>query len=200
MTKIHEMQRATAAILEDPLPDLPQFSEENLALRFTEKHAADLRYVDAWSKWMRWDGHVWRADNTLAVFDEARAVCRAAAGEVEGERQSTAVRVASAKTVSAVEHLARCDRRHAATGDQWDADQWLLNTPCGAVDLSTGTLRPSRREDYCTKSTAVAPAGDCPLWLKFLDRVTGGDGSLQAFLQRTAGYVLTGSTRTASRP
>jgi hypothetical protein len=34
-----------------------------------------------------------------------------------------------AKTVAAVEALARSDRCIAATTAQWDADPWLLNTP-----------------------------------------------------------------------
>jgi putative DNA primase/helicase len=72
---------------------------------------------------------------------------------------------------------------------------WLLNTPGGVVDLHTGLLRPALREDYCTKTAKVAPGGKCPLWLKFLDDVTNGDKSLQAFLQRVCGYVLTGDTR-----
>ena len=46
-----------------------------------------------------------------------------------------------------------------------------------------------------TKITAVAPGGDCPLWLRFLARITNGDAELQAFLQRLAGYCLTGITR-----
>ena len=33
----------------------------------------------------------------------------------------------SAKTVAAVEMLARSDRRIAATVDQWDRDPWLFN-------------------------------------------------------------------------
>jgi putative DNA primase/helicase len=33
---------------------------------------------------------------------------------------------------------------------------------------------------------------DCPLWMRFLDRVTGGDAALAGYLQRIAGYVLTG--------
>jgi len=43
--------------------------------------------------------------------------------------------------------------------------------------------------------TAAGPGGDCPTWRKFLDRVTGGDEDLQAFLKRMAGYWLTGVTR-----
>ena len=35
----------------------------------------------------------------------------------------------------------------------------------------------------------------CPNWLKFLDTVTGGDVSLQSYIQRVVGYALTGSVR-----
>src|SRR5215472_11499439 len=63
-----------------------------------------------------------------------------------------------------------------------------------AIELRSGTIRPARRDDYCTKSTSVKPGGECPLWLLFLDRVTAGDRDLQAYLQRMAGYCLTGIT------
>jgi phage/plasmid-associated DNA primase len=46
-----------------------------------------------------------------------------------------------------------------------------------------------------TKITAVAPGGDCPLWRRFLTEITGGNKDLEDFLQRIAGYTLTGSTR-----
>ncbi len=103
--------------------------------------------------------------------------------------------IASAKTVAAVERLAKADRRHAATVDQWDAMPWLLNTPDGVVDLRTGQMHRHRPDDYMTKITAVAPGADCPLWDKFLATITDGDTELQAFLQRFAGYCLTGITR-----
>jgi putative DNA primase/helicase len=94
-----------------------------------------------------------------------------------------------------VERLARADRRHAASLEQWDADVWLLNTPGGIIDLRTGELRAGRREDYQTKSTAVAPGVGCSTWLQFLARITAGDAELQAFMQRMCGYALTGVTR-----
>jgi P4 family phage/plasmid primase-like protien len=62
------------------------------------------------------------------------------------------------------------------------------------MELRTGTARPARREDYCTKTTAVAAGGDCPLWRQFLARATNGDAALQSYLQRVAGYCLTGHT------
>lgn len=103
--------------------------------------------------------------------------------------------VASAKTVAAVVRLAKADRRHAATVDQWDADPWLLNTPGGVVDLRTGAIRPHSEGDLMTRLTAVAPRPGCPLWRRFLATVADKDEQLQAFLQRMAGYCLTGITK-----
>jgi putative DNA primase/helicase len=97
--------------------------------------------------------------------------------------------------VAAVERLARSDRRIAATIDQWDADPWLLNTPAGMIDLRTGTMRAQRAGDYMTKLTAIGPRGDCPLFLGFLDRITGSDPELVAYFRRVLGYALTGATR-----
>ena len=135
--------------------------EDAIALRFAEEHAENLRYVAMWSRWLSWNGKLWRFDDTLHAFDRARRICREA-GESD------------AKTVAAVERLAKSDRRLAATIDQWDADPWRLNTPGGVVDLRTGKTHPARPRDYCTKITAVAPGGDCQTWLAFLHRVTGG--------------------------
>jgi putative DNA primase/helicase len=56
-------------------------------------------------------------------------------------------------------------------------------------------LRPHRLNHYLTTTTAVWPGGGCSLWLAFLDRVTAGDKELQSFLQKIAGYALTGSVR-----
>jgi putative DNA primase/helicase len=115
--------------------------------------------------------------------------CRASAEEFD---YKTAIKIASAKTISAVESLARSDRRLAATVDQWDADPWLLNTPDGVVDLKTGILRPHRIEDYMTKITAIGPGGNCPLFLAFLDRIMSGDHEVIRYIQRVFGYGLTG--------
>ena len=173
----------------------PGFSDEDLALKFTRKHRNLLRYVAKWGQWFIWNSSLWIEDETLQAFDLSRAICRKASSACSHPKIRAAV--ASAKTVAAVERLAKADRAHAATTAQWDADPWLLNTPGGVVDLRTGRLRPHRQTDYMTKITAAAPANGaaCPLWHRFLDRVTDGDAELQAFLQRIAGYALTGVTR-----
>ncbi|MGD0420626.1 MAG: phage/plasmid primase, P4 family [Xanthobacteraceae bacterium] len=172
----------------------PAFSDEALALGFAEQHAEHLRYVAVWGRWLRWDGVRWRSDDTLYAFHLARRRCREAAHSCDKPKISATL--ASAKTVAAVERLARSDRRIAATTDQWDTDLWALNTPAGVVDLRTGDRRFAAPHDYMTKVTGVAPDSSCPIptWLRFLDRICGGNAELVAFLQRMSGYALTGVT------
>ena len=172
----------------------PEFSDDALALRFADRHAGELRYVAKWSAWMCWDGMRWQFDDTLNAFNRARLICREVAATCN--KLKLRKELASAKTVAAVERLARSDRRLVATVDQWDADPWLLNTPNSVIDLRTGIMREHHAEDFITRITKVAPNKHaCPLWHAFLKVVTGGDAELQTYLQRVCGYVLTGLTR-----
>ena len=185
----------------DPEAIPPEYSDDSLALAFTARYP-DLRFVAAWGRWYRWDGLRWAEDDTYRVWNDARQLCRRKANEAVGDilltagkRDAIAKSVTSSKTIAAVVTLARVDRQHAATTGQWDTDIWALNTPAGVVDLRTGRIRPADPNEHHTKITAVSPSGDCPGWKAFLLRVLGGDQSLVDYLQRVAGYCLTGSTR-----
>lgn len=167
-------------------------TDDALALSFTSRYSEDWRYCAAWGKWLVWDGRRWQADETLLVHHLIRAICREAALKADSHR--LAAKLAASSTVGGVERLARTDRRHASTSQEWDADLFALNTPGGVVDLRTGRLRPYDRADRMTKLATATPRGDCPRWRAFLADVTGDDADLQAYLQRMVGYCLTGST------
>jgi hypothetical protein len=108
-----------------PLPE--EFSDEQLALQFTALHRVDWRYVALWGKWLQWTATRWRIEDTLRAFELARRVCRAASARASPEK--LARDVAKASTVAGVERLARADRRHARTFDQWNEDDRLFNLP-----------------------------------------------------------------------
>ncbi|WPB83098.1 phage/plasmid primase, P4 family [Sediminicoccus rosea] len=174
------------------------FSDDDIAWSFTDRHHAHLLYVPEWGHWLRWDGARWAKDKTLAVYDMVRRVCRehAHAAQFEGKAgNEKGLAIASAQKVAAVERMARSDPRHVREAELFDADPWALNTPGGVVDLRTGELRPHRQSDHFTKVTGSTPAGTCPRWLRFLDEITQGDATVVAYLQRWAGYILTGTTR-----
>jgi putative DNA primase/helicase len=191
------IEAAPQWVVSDPEeePRAPEYSDEGLALLFTERHQEDLRHIAFRGHWLLWSGSYWRLDDKLQVFDRSRVICREQATEAERKGEDFAKSMASAKTVAAVERLAKADRRHATSVNQWDANRHIIATPETTVDLITGTDRPPNRYDYCTKVTAVAPAPPgtpCPMWQAFLKRVMAHDDELIAFLQRIAGYCLTG--------
>jgi putative DNA primase/helicase len=177
----------------DAIPE--QFSEDAIALRFADAHRDSLRFTSATSRWNEWQGTHWNQDRTLRAFDLARAICRAVASEVDDEKNSLRCHLTSARTVAAVEKLARADRQLAAVPEQWDREPFLLATPAGTIDLHTGESRPNRAGDYITRVTAVAPSPRNSLapemWLRFLNSITSGDSELEEFLQRMYGYSLT---------
>src|SRR6516165_7684671 len=87
------------------------FTEDALALRFSERHASDLRYIATKAQWQKWDGGRWYGEETHLAFDLARNSCRDDA-ETYGNGKPPAG-VSSAKTIAAVERMAKADRRQA---------------------------------------------------------------------------------------
>lgn len=178
-------------------------SEDNLAQTFSRRHASRLRYVAVFDRWYLWNGKVWEHDRKREVFSFARVICREALDDAlraAGDKMTGAQerelrrRLGSASTIWSVVKLAGTDPRHAVTPEQLDADPWLLNTPGGIVDLRTGAIGPHDPAKLCTKITSVAPGGDCPTWHAVLARVLP-DPAVRAYVQRLAGYGLTGSAR-----
>lgn len=174
----------------------PAVSDTEFALAddFIAMYQADLRYVAKFGKWQVWNGTGWKEDATVRVYDLARRICRRAAANKE---KPVAKAISKARTVSAVETLARSHPSVAATVDQWDMHPMKFNVSSGTIDLTTGVADPHNRLDYITKIAAcdVAPIGTPhPIWSKFLATITAGDDDLIAFLQRYMGYCLTGLT------
>ncbi len=91
--------------------------------------------------------------------------------------------------------MLKFDPRLTVHAEDFDRDNWVLNTPAGIVDLRLGKVIPPDPSVMLSKSTRVAPMpGDAPEWFRFLREATGGDETLQRFLQKQMGYILTGDT------
>ena len=178
--------------LHPPIAEPYEATEDAVANRFTATHP-NLRWCQVWGKWLLWDCTVWRPDDTVAVFDNVSRFCRENSEWINATTAGLK-KHCSASFIAAVERLCKSDRRYAATPDQFDQDDWLLNTPAGLADLRTGLIEPHAPEQYCTKITSVAPTGECHRWREFLGEVTECDVQLIDYLQRLTGYCLTGST------
>jgi putative DNA primase/helicase len=173
-------------------------SEDMMADRFADVHGGRWRFVKPWGSWFEWRGDGWYRDDTAMVDRLAVELVRQAVYWPEAANLSAAEkrRIPSRRVAGAVRDCASNDRRIAATIDQWDTEMWLLGVPGGVVDLRTSQSLEPRPDQYITKRTAIAPAdGDAPIWRQFLETVTNGSDDLIEFLQRFAGYAMTGETR-----
>jgi P4 family phage/plasmid primase-like protien len=91
--------------------------------------------------------------------------------------------------------LARDDL--SASFRPWEIDKMLLPVRGGMLDLrreAKGLWRPLRPDDLVTWRAGCAfdEAVGCPRWSAFVSSICQGDKEMVAFLQRWAGYVLTG--------
>jgi putative DNA primase/helicase len=137
-------------------------------------------------------------DRTKLHLTRTRAWMRDKAAAIAEARPSMAKKAAELRddrTIYAIDKLATSNAELVTTSDRWDRDPMLLGGP-QTVDLRSGEAREPRPLDFILKRTACAPAPEettAPLWSRFLGDVTNGDTALQAYMQRMAGYWLTGS-------
>ena len=173
------------AFLPGALPT--EVSEDSIALAFTREHGSTMRFDHDVGKWFQWSTTHWRALTIPAAFHFAREIGRRMAA---GKKQ-----MCKASVAGGAERFARADPVHAVTSEIWDNDPWLLGTPGGTLNLKTGKMHAPRPQDGITKLTGCQPERkDATLWLKFLHDATRGDEQMMIYLQRVAGYCLTGLT------
>lgn len=167
-------------------------SEDALAANLVATHGPDWRYVAPWSAWFHWTGTCWERDDVAAIRETARHICRGATGAARSDQEAR--RIASDKTMNAVQRIAAADPAIALRAQDLDAHPMLLNTPGGIIDLTSGEVRPHNPALHLTQITTASVGSGCPRWIDFLAEITGGDNALQSYLCRLAGYCLTGST------
>jgi len=78
--------------------------------------------------------------------------------------------------------------------DVFDRNPWLLNVKNGTLDLKTGLLRPAEFSDFISKQSPVVfnPDARAPRWEQFLQEVFEGKQDVIDYVQKAAGYSLTG--------
>jgi len=170
---------------------------ERLVARFGDR----LRFCHPWRTWLVWDGKRWRRDSEARVIafakDTVRSIYHEVANAPDKDKRKEILKwaIASEKVdrVRAMVTLAQSERPVVISPSAFDRNPYLLNVDNGTLDLKSGTLRPHSRDDYITKIAPVAYDSGArrPRWDAFLERVLP-DPAVRAFVQRAAGYSLTG--------
>lgn len=105
-------------------------------------------------------------------------------------------RVSKAVNLRAMIQMAMSEPGMTRSLNEFDADPLRLGVMNGVLDLERLVLLPVSPTLLVTKRCNVAfdPAATCPQWEKFLNDVQPG-AAVREFLQRWAGYCLTGLVR-----
>lgn len=181
----------------------PEFALTDLgnAKRLAHQYGTNIRYVQGYGR-IYWTGIQWVRDRTSNWESLARQVFRSiyneAAEEQDPDRRKAIAKHAkqseSWRALNAMLKYAETLQGIAIDMADLDNDPWLLNTIGGIVDLRTGECIPHDPEALLTRVCAADydPEATCPTWERFVGEVLGGDEELIAFVQRFAGYCLTG--------
>lgn len=154
--------------------------------------------------WYHWNDTHWQNDPS-----QDGAVARRMAHDVSNRLLDVALDVGgpdyldAARALRSSRHISNALAEMRAMSsirrevDALDADPWSLNFLNGTVDLRTGEVREHRAEDLITYVIQhnYSPEADDSRWTEYLRASQPDDPEMWEFLQRLAGYGLTGSTR-----
>jgi len=180
------------------------FTDSGLGERYAARMRKVARYDPVSKAWFVWTGAHWVQDTfnrallwtkeiIKDIYLESTQVVDDDTG-LAANLRSFAQRSESLTSRRAMLAAASAEPGMVVQPDDFDADPWLLVVGNGTIDLKTQTLRESLPEDLNTKCAGVSydPNAKCPRWLKHIEFLTMSDVNIAAYLQRVAGYTLTG--------
>lgn len=172
--------------------------------RLVDVFGGGIRYSSGLG-WFVWDEGYWKPDpEYLSVQELTKRIPPIISAEVskyEESQQSDVIKWAhqsrnNSRLRGAIES-AKSDPRIEVPVEKWDKDQNLLGVLNGVIDLRTGELLKGRPDLYITRRAPVSYTSGVTnvRWQQFLDFATDGDKEFQEWLQKAAGYSLTGSDK-----
>lgn len=187
-------------------PGTHQMTDVGNGKRLVDMAGDRLRWCVDWDQWLAYDGTRWKRDpggiraRALAKL-VAQSIAREALAAPEHQRAGLLKWAGTSQAqgkVSAMLWMAQSDLTVEST--ELDTDAYLLNCPNGTIDLRTGAVRPHDPADLITRCTRAAyvPGAECAQtpgaddWRRFLADTTAEDEELAGYLQRAAGYSVTG--------
>lgn len=187
------------------VPEPIRLTDAGNAKRFTREHGGSAKYCYQSKSWLICnETSLWEHDPGNQVMQRAKSTIlnlyEEARSEPDDARRTKlaahAVKSESVQRLQAMIDLARSEPGTSMAPDAFDADPRLFSVANGVIDLTTGSVRPRRREDFITKQSPVVfdVTASCPIWLRFLARIFQHDQRLIDYMQQVVGYCLTGLT------
>jgi putative DNA primase/helicase len=152
------------------------------------------------NRWLRWDGKRWEPDALGTIMEEAKETTKAMLLDAaERDNKKLVLHALQSQRVDrlrAMVTLAQSETGIPVRQADLDSHPWLLNVLNGTLDLRTGELRKHERTNLITKLAPVTydPTATCPQFEDFLLTIYAKNIEMVRFIQRAAGYSLTGVT------
>ena len=189
----------------EPTAEIQNLTDLGNAKRFAALHLGRVLYSAERRKWVFWNGKFWQWDTTGRIIDLAEDVLKSIYAEAAQAKEKDlrtalakhATKTESRRQIEAMLALAQSRPEIRTELKLFDRDPYLFNAANSTIDLRTGEGRDFRREDYLTRisPTIYDPAAQCPRFTAFLGVVTLQRVDLAQFVQRAAGYSMTGNTK-----
>jgi putative DNA primase/helicase len=185
---------------------LPELNDFGLARTFIAQFGDRFRNINETERWITCRGGRWYERTggkaaRQAAMRTLRSLPEYANLAVEDSYRSAllsySARALTTAKRNAILDIAANEPEMMTDLSELDTHRMLLACANGTLDLVTGRLGPHSPKDYITKGSPIAyePAATAPRWEQFLQEVFLGDEELVAYMQRLAGYWLTGSVK-----
>ncbi len=191
-----------------PVADLAGLDKTDAAI--VRAFAADVRnrlcYDWRARHWRIFEQHRWRLDTDGAAMRALQEHLESRLLSTVADSRNQAARTEwlrfltpklGARQLPALLQLAATQSELAKRGDEFDGDPMLFGVANSVIDLRNGSFREGRPDDWLTLQSPIQfdPHARAPRFLQALDEIFGANApALVPFLQRWAGYLLTGLT------
>lgn len=187
------------------------------ACRVLDMAAGTVKHVPSLGGWLMYDGTHWTQRSTgdapvarlvidvskklklrsKAFYNKAKEVSESQAEPINKKAAmfyKESLSLQSAARQAAVIRMVKNETAEDHT--IFDTDALLINLANGTFDLETMVLRAHNPADYLTRMSKVSysPDATCPTFMRFINEAMGQDEAMVDFMQRVAGYCLTGLT------
>lgn len=198
-------------------------NEQGDGLLFAQECEGAARYCLEERAWLVWDGYHWQTDtanyiahmvaNTLRyAYNETSSVVWDvyktyfdAGNEVKAKQykdllDSLRSRKKAVSTAKRIKNLLEfAEKPLQISIIKFDNNPWIIGTPTGVIDLTTGEFRKGRVDDYIRLKTGVDWVEDTERlereWEQIVLEIMNDRPERAECIQRMIGYFLTGSVR-----
>ena len=183
------------------------YDDTGNAERLKDKFGSFIRYNYTAKNWMYYDGKRWKNDDAgkmKGLVDKVIAGLKSEkiSDSYEGYDNEEIKKFRTRHWKDSRNHskkenmLKECQHLLPVHNHNFDSDFKLFNTQNGYLNLDTGELLDHDKNKFFTKisNSEYTDKADCPKWEGFLEDIFLGNQELIKFIQRCAGYSLSGHT------